>query len=89
LVYTIIILLYNYMSNLNGFIITGLILGIVTLTAGGYFLSKNKTQTNATPNINFNAIDKNDEGYFYSGGKKTKKHRYKHKCKHTCKHHNK
>ena len=74
------------MNNSTGFVITGLVLGIAALAAGGIYFS-NKSKTNLPPpTTNYGVYDnKQEEGYFYSGGKKTKKRHGKHRHK-TIKH---
>lgn len=74
------------MSNSTGFIITGLVLGVAALAAGGLFFS-NKSKPVPIDMSKFGVYNYDEDGEkFYSGGKKTKNrhHRRRHK---SIKHH--
>lgn len=66
------------MSNSNGFIITGIVIGLSLILGGTFYLSNKSIPKKSVPTT---FPSKEEQGYFYSGGNLSKKIRNKKKNK--------
>jgi hypothetical protein len=65
------------MNNSTGFIITGIIVGVALAIGGGIYMS-NSSSTQISNPLPAIIPSKEEQGYFYSGGKRHRSRRNKH-----------